>query len=188
MGIELKDLGQTLAVGALAIYCLLILYRAGTQRDSSTIFSVKGSRDWQGGAVYLAAALAAGIILQDVSKRYVAGQAFFMHRPIGAALGDERELRAESLFEVKCWTPSHIRLIKSKPIYPTLVNSAPSQPAIQRLVSLTSIDGAVDIADDEADHPKVESFGNAVNSVYYAARNEVVRTETYFKELSEIGN
>jgi hypothetical protein len=192
MDLELKHLGQTLAVGGFAVYASLLLVRVCRAKWVPRFFHQKDDKAGiQHTAVYLALTFAAGVVLEDGSKSYVTKRASVNPPFLDIILNSESELRFRSLARDATVKKDEIRA----ELLPLMeqVQSVPSAP--QHVTSFfNKIRAVTSPATSSEVNPKLSVSGEqqvsailgAVDGVYYDAKNRVYREETYFRELSDI--
>jgi hypothetical protein len=197
MDLELKHLGQTLAVGGFAIFGFFHMISLCKRRWVPAFpFSSEGAHKLHESAMILALIFATGILLEDVSKNIVA-ERWPISPLFNYILDTDRELRLRSLFEVNSQSAQHID-IKPNGIYDELsetrhddtifqyywtkVQSAiKSDPKVNKgrrseIESYTRING----------DGQVRDFQAWVNGIFYAAKNHVYGKDTYYGELDDI--
>jgi hypothetical protein len=192
MDLELKTLGQTLAVGGFAVYATLLLVRICRAEWVPRFFSSEdGKLQLQHTAVYLALVFAAGIILEDVSKNYAARRTTFLSSVFNEVLDSDNELRLRSLFKDVTLTDSKIELTP-RPILRELQHLTPPHKAVEPhfktindfISPLAAVPVPLPLAIDTK--KAVSDFRAAVDGVFYDAKNLVYRDDNYYKELNEI--
>ena len=192
MDLELKHLGQTLAIGGFAVYASLLLVRICRAKWIPSFFRAGSAKpDFQHAAVYLALTFAAGVVLEDASKSYVTHRALFNPPFMDFILSSESELRFRSLVREATMSRNEI--------------TGEALPLMNELQSIGSPPGHVEaflktiraamqpsagtdgtLAIHVTGEDSVKALFGAIDGVYYDAKNRVYRQDTYFRELSDI--
>jgi len=191
MDIELKHLGQTLAIGGLAVYGVLFLVRVCRTDLVPKFFGATEDKfQLQQTAVYLALIFGAGILLEDVSKNFVAERPGWFVSPFQKLLGTDKDLRFSSLFSHQTYTNGVERLLPSALLCETLQAPPPHAAVaahyntVKRYVTNLSDSPAIDLPSAA----ELASLKDAINNIYYDAKNRVYRQDNYFSELSDMAN
>ena len=199
MDLELKHLGQTLAVGGFAVFMALYLVRSFFPSFAARLFAKSDKLSVQHVALLFALALAAGILLEDFSKHYAARRSGLKNDVLEMILDSDKELRLRSLFDVPEAGPDRLE-VKPRAIAMELAKVKGRNQSVENyLESIHKITRSWEANKKQAgDNPPppvviqgrnaVEAFEGAANGVYYEAKNRVYREATYFTELSEISN
>lgn len=211
MELEIKHLGQTLAVGGVAIYSVLFLLRTIQHPWIPTFFARRKTPPasavgavippapsasstpkvpFQRQVVVLTLILAAGILLEDWSKHYAAGRTSLKDNILlNWILDHDRELRLRSLFDV-VETNDKQTVLKPRPLANELLESTQTRKvqtyyqAVKLMVDPAGNKPA-QITIPAAD---VEKLQSAINGMFYDAKNRVYQQDNYFSELTEISN
>lgn len=190
MDIELKHLGQTLAVGGFAVYATIFLIRVCRAKWIPQFFeAADGKLQLQHTAVYLALVLAAGVVLEDVSKNYVARRASFFTEFFYLVLDTDKELRLRSLFTIIRFNDTEISAVP-KGIFRELQKLPPSNEVVKSYLEEIQqyfrppATPRIEVIGKDS----VDAFLNAIDGVYYNAKNIVYREDTYFHELSDLSD
>src|SRR5580698_3863037 len=103
MDFELKHLGQTLVVGGLGVYATLFLVRVFRSSNASFFTSNDQKLQFQEAAVYLTLIFSSGILLEDVSKNFVADRPDWpwLRGAFQKLLDSDKNLRFSTMFDEK---------------------------------------------------------------------------------------
>ena len=210
MDLELKHLGQTLAIGGLAIGAFLALLRIHKKEWAIRPFSTSTEKlQLQDAAVYLALVFAAGIVIEDLSNERVSfrERGPFLAYPVNLLLKRNSDLRLEALFHVESLLEDRAELDPHPLFWKTRRIRAgegvdPFLARLRELVPLPTPPSARGggkagawASPDLPDGPapivlegtrEVRILREAVSDLFYAAKNRVYRDPNYFAELSGI--
>lgn len=185
MDLELKHLGQTIAIGGLTIYSVIFLAKMFFPKHSFFTYNSQDKLQLLVTAVYLALVFAVGIVIEDFSKNFSSGRDSFLTQSFNQILSSDKELRVRTLFQVSEFSQSKIILQQSQLSTEYLIIKATGRIAPYN-ESLKNSVGETGITIEGTEN--VENFLSNVNGIYYSSKNSVYVTENYFKELSEIQN
>ncbi len=119
MNLELKQIGQTLAIGGFTIYGLFQLIILIKPSWASRFAFLTTGQKLHESAMILAIVFAAGILVEDVSKNAVSERSI-ISKSANYILYTEKQLRLESLFDVSFYSNNYM-LVKPQPIYKDLM-------------------------------------------------------------------
>jgi hypothetical protein len=189
MDLELKHLGQTLAIGGLTIYGLfqLISLHKPSWTSSLTFLSTGGQKLHES-AMILAVVFAAGILMEDVSKNYTAERSSWGFSVFNTLVDSDKQLRLKSLFGVKSYSPDSMT-VKPDPLYEDLmsVNRKDTRFEAHR-ATLSKILECSSLNDKgyKVINSQTQALEGAVNGIYYSAKNRVYQEGNFFNELRGI--
>lgn len=160
-----------------------------TRLGSKFFTSTSSTSKLQHGAVYLALVLAAGVVLEDISKNYAARRASFFPELFNYVLDADNELRFRSLFTVVTLTDDKITA-SPRGIFRELQMLPFGHQGVKphRIEILNQIPSPVPTEITVTGKDQVAALLRAIDGVFYDAKNQVYREETYFNELSEISD
>jgi hypothetical protein len=213
MDFELKHLGQTLALGGFTIYFLLLLWKViltlwdkpdesapkrGSHNAPHPREKGEDKINWNmpEAAVFLALALAIGILLEDVAKAGAATRSDFLGGYFASVITNDGDLRIRSLLEdIRVRTaPALAVTAKPKPIFTELQNTAPPQPPVGHYFDELRQIHAIPSGDDKGliilkySNDEPAQFLASVQGAYYTAHNLVYRNANYYTEFTEISD
>lgn len=204
MELDLKHLGQTIAIGSFVFYSILLLLKlCRPNRNYNFLNSHQANISLQEMIVYLALVFGIGIVLEDVSKNVTAQRDSlwgFGEIINDYALDSDSEIRLRSLFTVESFSESKAELNKT-PIFNEIIKLKKEENKINDIVdshikTLESIlnkhitykevngeNKEFSIVEGKED---IKNLKVSVNGIYYSSKNSVYRDPQYYNELSEI--
>src|ERR1700752_409416 len=206
MDLELKNIGQTLAIGGFAVFGLFHLINLCKPSWKSKLTSLlTGDQKFPKAAMLLALIFAVGMLVEDISKNFMAERwrvAGILYTPFDT----DKQLLLKSLFEVKSSSGPYV--LQQKPLYKDLMEvEHDNKYFLKHSADITKIIETGKIIDESKKtvHPDcfkekpdcfevdMHSVGDekghlrvAVAGMFYAAKNRVYAEENYFNELREI--
>jgi hypothetical protein len=189
MDFELKHLGQTLALGGLAVYGIIFLLRIYTQKMTPNFFKLEAEKiSVFEGAVYLALIFAAGIIIEDFSKNVSAQRPKWISKTVETILEADKSLRLRSLYNVHVKSDASI-IATATPLLKNLLAIDGESATYRRYKKpvLEAMTPGTDVITIQG-KANVDLLMNSINGMYYSAKNVVYTEDNFFEELSEIGN
>jgi hypothetical protein len=187
MDLELKHLGQILAIGGLIVFGFfhLISLISPSWRTKATFLSANGQKLYES-AVILALVFAAGILADDTSQ--IISVQRWQSTAFYDLLDRGKKLLLKNLFEVDHHEKEVIH-IKPQPLYEDLQNITHKDKTfikyyeqVKTILKLNETpENQYKISGEE-----IAALEAAVRSMYYAAKNIVYRNGNYFNELQEI--
>ncbi|TLD70198.1 hypothetical protein FEM03_13490 [Phragmitibacter flavus] len=197
MDLELKTLGQTLAVGGLAIF-LVIVWVAALLRDPEWPIQKLARMD-EGfplirGSLFLSIVLVTGILCENYSRRVASGRGHLPFKGIFSFfIESDKQIRLRSLLTVHKFKDDFIEVALSPIAVETL-----QLPQIGSLLpyqreSIQHIVDASRLYPKNRDHrfrikgiDECSIFVESINAMYYLGKNAAFRHENHFLELREI--
>lgn len=193
MELELKDLGQTLAIGGFTVFGLVYLLSLLKPSWSAVFTSLSfDSNKFYQSAMLAALVFAAGILVEGVSKNSSAerwsGADLFNY-----ILDTDKELRLRSLFTVHEYAQDHVDFTPN-PIYEDLTSIHSNDQSFTKHLDVIKSYTAPCPGKEPKDCIRVSGLDHvknlqkAVNGIYYAAKNRDYQEGNYFNELRGIEN
>lgn len=191
MDLDLKNIGQTIAIGGVVVYTLIIIGKIFFPNWQIRFFhSSENKTHLQEAAVSLALIFAIGLVLEDVSKNISSGREYFSGKWLNYIVDSDRNLRFKSFFDV-----NNLNLYFSK-----IENKNSSLYNAYYVVSYSEEDKIKEDADARFIAITIKAKENyaenkiaitdelisAANGFFYIAKNNVYAVKNYFDELTEI--
>ncbi len=200
MDLALKDLGQTLAVGVFAVFGLVYLATLCKPSWKARVSSILNNSHklYQFGMI-LALVFAVGVLIEDVSKNYTAERVddsiiFNISSTIFNYIVDtDKALRLRSLFSVHHFSDNYIEFSPA-PVYESLKIVNHKDPRFIRNKNILTDIPTLPCVDEKKietcqrvkGQTEIKKQADAINQIYYDAKNRVYKENTYFTELQEI--
>ena len=186
MDLELKNLGQTLAIDGFVIFGLFSIVSI-FKPDWASGLRLFSDRDHKlhESAMILALIFATGILAEDVSKNSIPESVGESAALSYLEFTDEVSL-LKNLFEVRHHSKDHLE-IKPKPVYIDLMDVANTDQYFTNHSNRIKacITNNYDFNQIVGEN-KIKELQFAVKGIYYVAKNRVYRESNYFNELQDI--
>ena len=139
-------------------------------------------------ALYLGIVFGIGMLLEDVSKKFSSEHGGLLGRMFNFVMDTDKELRFRSLFHDIHQRGDGTFTAVPEPILLEILNLNPTnldlaiKPGVETLREVAGR-GATFAPATKGEADKIK---NAINSVFYCAKNRAFREQTYFTEMKNI--
>lgn len=203
MELDLKNIGQTLAIGGFTIFGLfhlISLCKASWKSKLTSLFT--GDQKFPRATMLLALIFVVGMLVEDISKNFTA-ERWSVAKIFYIPFDTDKQLLLRSLFEVDSSSEQYI--LRPKPLYVDLMSVEHDNLYFtnhsKKIIDIQKAENPIDI--QKAENSKAFLIGSfkvdrksvdnedgalrvAVSGMFYAAKNRVYMDGNYFSELREI--